>query len=75
MRILILAIALLINLSGLYLAVAAGTTVPAFFSTLSDGEQRMVSSAMVGLSAAAILVGGLFKRRKLVRTAVPPQQQ
>ena len=72
MRIVIVGIALLINLAGLYLSVAAGTSVPAFFSSLGDGKQRMVSSAMVGLSAAAILIGGLLRRRKTVRDEQSP---
>ncbi len=67
MRLLSVVLAILLAGGGLFAAVAAGSSLLNGFSMLSDGQQRLVSGALLCLTAVNLAVGGLLKRRRAAR--------
>lgn len=64
MRLLSVVLALLLTLGGLYLAMLAGNGFLDRLSAMSDAQQRMVSGALICLTAVLLAIGGILKRRR-----------
>ncbi|MEW6023695.1 MAG: hypothetical protein AB1807_16315 [Pseudomonadota bacterium] len=64
MRLLSLIIALLLTVSGLYLAMAGGHSALDYFSALGDSQQRAISGGMVIFAILMLCLGGILKRRR-----------
>lgn len=64
MRLLVMILALLLTLGGLYLAMAGGNSALDYFTRLSDSQQRMLSSGMTVFSVLVLAVGAFLRRRR-----------
>lgn len=67
MRLLSLLLAGLLAIGGLFAAIAAGSSLLGGFSMLSDSQQRLVSGALLCLTAVNLAIGGVLKRRRAAR--------
>lgn len=63
MRVLSVVLAVLLAVGGLF-ATAAASSLLGGFSMPSDGQQRLVSGALLCLTAVNLAIGGLLKRRR-----------
>jgi len=63
-RLLSLIIALLLTVSGLYLAMAGGHSALDYFSALGNSQQRAISGGMVIFAILMLCLGGILKRRR-----------
>lgn len=64
MRLLIVVLALLLTLGGLYLTMAGGNSALAWFNTLSNSQQRMLSSGMTVFAVLVLALGAILRRRR-----------
>ncbi len=64
MRVLSVVLAVLLAVGGLFATAAAAGNLLGGFSMPSDGQQRLVSGALLCLTAVNLAIGGLLKRRR-----------